>query len=130
MEEFGEGLRAPKEIELTGRLTESTNLDSLDSQSLTHQPKSKHQLVLSPLLHICLAVSKVVACLWNMFSYSQAALSSFSGKRCTYLCRDLMCQGRRIPRRKGISILSEENWSLDRGIVGRRVPEGVAMVGI
>jgi hypothetical protein len=63
-----EGLRTLKEIELTGKLMKSTNLNPSDSERLTNQPKSIYRLDLSPLLHICTgcaaeAVSKAVACL-------------------------------------------------------------------
>lgn len=88
LEAFGEGLRALKETELTGGLTQSTNLHPLDSQRLTNQPKSKYKLDLNPLLHTgrrCAAgaVSKAVAYLWIMLHYSQAALSGFSVIGCT-----------------------------------------------
>lgn len=71
MEEFGDRLRAPKERELTERLTESTNLDPSDSQE-SDPPTKEHTLAgpkPSPAqMSRCAvgAVSKAVACLWSM----------------------------------------------------------------
>jgi hypothetical protein len=51
MEELGEE-EPRKDGYFIGRQTKSTNLDAWGSQRLSHQPKSKHGLVIG-LLHIC-----------------------------------------------------------------------------
>jgi hypothetical protein len=123
----------------TRRPTESTNLDPWNSQRRNHQPKSIHGLDLGP-FHTCVAdvpmyclhvdseqlkqrQSQKLLCVYGICSIWDA-LSGLSGRGYPYPPRDLIYQGRGIPRACFHPFRGEgEGRRLGEGVIGRRVSE-------
>jgi hypothetical protein len=118
----------------SGRPTESTNLD-LWEFSETEPPNREHtqarpkpsagkyvagmqlSLRVGFLTSGTEAVSKAVACLWNLFPTELLCLSGLSGRGCTQPCRDLMHQ--MSERRRGTPPSQRRRrWGIGRGIPG------------